>query len=70
MERKWRGKEGQEAPQHQLGQLDRVEKGCRMVWGVSHTPTKVSHFPSQNSQKDAMIPNKETVVETDVGQYI
>ena len=41
-----------------------------MVWGVSHTPTKVSHFPSQNSQKDAMIPNKETVVETDVGQYI
>ena len=41
-----------------------------MVVGVSLTPTQVSHFLSQNSPKDAMIPNLETVVETDVGQYI
>ena len=41
-----------------------------MVWGSSLPPTNISHFLSQNSQKDVMIPNLETVVETYVGQYI
>ena len=37
---------------------------------ASPTPKYQLNPLSQNSQKDVMIPNLESVVETDVGQYI